>query len=445
MVRTKSYRLVYATCTTIKKVVKDIDGNLIQSISFSGQMHGLVALDKDNQVIRPAILWNDSRSEKETQQLNNVFGKKKLLKETGNIAFPGFTAPKLLWMKKNESDNFNRINIILLPKDYLAYKFSKVFATDVSDASGTLYFDVKNKRWSKKILNYLGISSNLLPQIYESNEQIGTIDNNIAKELNINLNTKIVIGGADNACSAFGNNIVNKGDCNISLGTSGTIFVVNDRYSCDTKNAIHSFRTCSQNYCLMSCILSCGVCLKWWKDNILKCDDFSIFNIENKDLGNNKVYFLPYLMGERSPYNDTKVRAMFYGMDLTTETKHLCQALLEGVAFALKDNLVILEQSCGKITSTTVSGGLCKNTSFLTILANVLNVKLNVLTIEEGASIGSALLASQSFLNEKDFNSLRAKLTQIKTTIEPTKELVNKYETCYKTFKKFYKAVKTFY
>ena len=225
----------------MKELTKDIDRSQVAGIGFGGQMHGLVTLDKDDNVIRPAILWNDGRTGEETEYLNTVIGKDKLSEYTANIAFAGFTAPKILWMQKNEPENFKKVVKIMLPKDYLAYRLSGSFCTDVSDASGMLLLDVKNRCWSKEMLEICGITEEQLPKLYESWEVVGTLKPEIAKELGFSEDVKVVAGAGDNAAAAVGTGTVGDGQCNISLGTSGTVFISSKNFGVDAHNALHSF------------------------------------------------------------------------------------------------------------------------------------------------------------------------------------------------------------
>ncbi len=292
----------YNAAVEILKTLSEGIEDEIKGISIAGQMHGLVMLDENDAVIRPAILWNDGRSEKQTAYLNNETGREFLLEKTGNIAFAGFTAPKLLWVYENEPENFAKAEKICLPKDYVAYMLSGVFATDTSDAAGTLYFDTEHRRWSKEMLSLLHIDESRLPKVYESSEAVGTLKKEFADKLGLSESVKIVIGAGDNAASAIGTGTVNDGDCNISLGTSGTVFVCSDKFNCDKKNAIHSFCSANGKYHYLACTLTAASCQKWWVEDILKTgydSDLSEYRCISD------VMFLPYLMGERSPVNDT--------------------------------------------------------------------------------------------------------------------------------------------
>lgn len=258
----------------LKELLKGQDKAAVKGISFGGQMHGLVALDKTDKVIRPAILWNDGRTEKQTAYLNEVVGKDKLSAYTGNIAFAGFTAPKILWMKENEPENFARIAKIMLLKDYLAYRLSGAFCTDFSDASGMLLLDVKNRRWSREMCEICGITERQLPKLYESYEVVGTLKREIAEELGLSAEVKIIAGAGDNAAAAVGTGVTGEGGCNISLGTSGTLFVSSEKYIEDKVNALHSFCHADGGWHLMGCILSAASCNAWWSDKILQTNDY---------------------------------------------------------------------------------------------------------------------------------------------------------------------------
>ena len=259
----------------IKELIADADKSQIAGISFGGQMHGLVVLDENDEVIRPAILWNDGRTTKETDYLNEVIGKDKLSKYTANIAFAGFTAPKILWLKEQEPENFAKINKIMLPKDYLAYVLSGVHCTDYSDASGMLLLDVEHKCWSKEMLEICNVKEEQLPTLYESYEVVGNVKPEIAEELGIPTSVKVIAGAGDNAAAAVGTGTVGEGRCNISLGTSGTIFISSKKFGVDEHNALHSFDHADGYYHLMGCMLSAASCNKWWMDEILKTKEYA--------------------------------------------------------------------------------------------------------------------------------------------------------------------------
>ena len=414
----------------------------VKGISFGGQMHGLVALDKHGEVIRPCILWNDGRTEKQTAYLNEVVGKQTLSELTGNIAFAGFTAPKLLWLKENEPDNFARIDKIMLPKDYLAYYLSGVVATDYSDASGTLLLDVKNKCWSQKMANVCGISLQNLPELHESYDVIGTIKHDIATRFGMSY-VKVVIGAGDNAAAAIGTGTVNDGDCNVSLGTSGTIFVCQNKFSVDRNNALHSFAHANGKWHLMGCILSAASCRKWWLEYILETCDYAIDEQQISNVDSGTVIFLPYLSGERSPHNDVNAKGAFVGLTATTTRAQMSRAVLEGVAFAIRDCYEVAKANGLQITSTNLCGGGARSATWQQIFADVLGIPVHILATEQGPSYGAAILAMVGCSVYRDVAEATEQIVSVKQTILPNPQNVAKYQKKYETFTKLYPLLKT--
>ena len=426
----------------IKELTAECDKENVAGISFGGQMHGLVALDENDEVIRPAILWNDGRTGEETDYLNQVIGKEKLSEYTANIAFAGFTAPKILWMKKHEPDNFAKIKKIMLPKDYLAYKLSGSFSTDVSDASGMLLMDVKNRCWSKEMLDICGITEEMLPKLYESFEVVGTLKREIAEALGLSADVKVIAGAGDNAAAAVGTGTVGEGMCNISLGTSGTIFISSKKFGVDEHNALHSFAHADGHYHLMGCMLSAASCNKWWNEEILKTKDFAAEQSRITKLGENQVFYLPYLMGERSPHNNPDARAMFIGMSMDTTREDMTQAVLEGVAFGQRDSLEVARSLGIQMERTKICGGGAKSPLWKKIIANVMNMKVDVIESEEGPALGGAMLAAVGCGEYEDVETIAKKLVKVIDTVEPEEELVAKYEERYQKFRKIYPTVK---
>ena len=433
------------TVEGIKELTAECEKSKVAGISFGGQMHGLVALDGEDRVIRPAILWNDGRTGEETDYLNEVIGKDKLSEHTANIAFAGFTAPKILWMKKHEPENFAKIRKIMLPKDFLAYKLSGVFCTDVSDASGMLLLDVKNRCWSKEMLDICGISEKQLPKLYEGFQAVGTLRPEIAEELGLSGQVKVIAGAGDNAAAAVGTGTVGEGMCNISLGTSGTVFISSKSFGVDENNALHSFAHADGNYHLMGCMLSAASCNKWWNEDILKTKDFAAEQAQITRLGENNVFYLPYLMGERSPHNNPDARAMFIGMSMDTTREDMTQAVLEGVAFALRDSLEVAKSLGIRIERTKICGGGAKSPLWKKMIANIMNLKVDVIESEEGPALGGAMLAAVGCGEYPDVETIAEKLVKVVDTVEPEDELVAKYEEKYQKFKKIYPAVKELY
>ncbi len=408
----------------------------ILGISFGGQMHGLVALDENDKVIRPCILWNDARTEEETRYLNEKIGKDVLSAETANIAFAGFTAPKLLWMKKNEPENFARIAKIMLPKDYAIYRLTGVHATDYSDASGMLLLDVKNKKWSKRMCEVCSVKESWLPKLFESYEVVGKPKPEYGLP-----NAVVTAGAGDNAAAAIGTGCIHNGECNVSLGTSGTVFIASDKFSVDKNNALHSFDHANGKYHLMGCILAAASCNKWWLEKVLQTTDYKEAYAGLK-LGENPVFFLPYMMGERSPHNDPFARSAFIGMRPDTSAKDMSLAILEGVSFALKDCLEIARDNGIEIKKATVCGGGAKNHLWMELLANILDVDVYCLENEQGPAYGAAILAMVGRGDYKDFDEASKAIIRKNLVASPDDKLREAYKRKYEIFRSLYPALK---
>ena len=425
-----------------RKIVKTLSQGVerdVKGISIGGQMHGLVILDERDNVIRPAILWNDGRTQKQTDYLNDVIGKERLSALTANIAFAGFTAPKILWMKENEPENFAKIAKIMLPKDYVAYILTGVHSCDYSDASGTLLLDVEHKCWSKDMCKICSVKEEWLPRLYESYEVTGKV----LKEFGLP-NAVFVAGAGDNAAAAIGTGTVKNGSCNISLGTSGTVFISGDTFSVDKKNALHAFAHANGKWHLMGCILSAASANKWWLEDILKTNDYA-GAIKDVSLGENSVYFLPYLMGERSPHNDVNARGAFLGMRANTTREEMNLAVLEGVAFALRDCVEVARSSGIIVSKTAICGGGAKSEVWKKIIANVLNAEVVSLETEQGPSYGAAILAMVGTGEYATVKEATDRIVKEKSSVLPEKDLTEKYEAKYQKFKKLYPCLKSWF
>ncbi len=430
------------TIAGMGELLEGFDAGQVAGISFGGQMHGLVILDAQDEVIRPAILWNDGRTSVENDYLNQVIGKERLSSYTANISFTGFTASKILWVKKNEPENFARIAKIMLPKDYLAYKLTGVHCTDVSDASGMLLFDVKNRCWSKEMCEICSVRQEQLAKVFESYETVGTVLPQLAAKLGLGEGVKVAAGAGDNAAAAVGTGTVGEGMCNISLGTSGTIFISSKQFGVDKNNALHAFAHADGHYHLMGCMLCAASCNKWWMDDILGTQDYQKEQEAITKLGDNHVYFLPYLMGERSPHNDPDARGTFIGMTMDTTRADMTQAVLEGVAFALRDSFEVAKSLGIRIERTKICGGGAKSLLWKKIIANVMNIKVDVIESEEGPGLGGAMLAAVACGEYASVEEAAQKIVRVVDTVEPEKELAEKYEARYQKFKQIYPAVR---
>ena len=426
----------------IPALLQGFDAAKVAGIGAGGQMHGLVALDEADQVIRPAILWNDGRTFREVDYLNDTIGRERLSALTANIAFAGFTAPKLLWMRRNEPENFRRIRRIMLPKDYINYKLTGVHCCDYSDASGMLLLDVQHKCWSREMLDICGITEEQMPRLYESFQCVGTLLPEVAAELGLPADVKVCAGAGDNAAAAVGTGVVGAGGCNISLGTSGTIFISSDKFGVDPHNGLHAFAHADGGYHLMGCMLSAASCNKWFMEDILGSDDYAGLQaqITPDKLGRSHVYFLPYLMGERSPINDTSARGTFIGMTMDTSRADMLQAVLEGVAFAIRDSFEVARSLGIAIPRSMICGGGSKSPLWRQMIADILGIPLDIPVTEQGPGYGGAMLAMVACGVFESVQQAADKLVRVKDTVQPDPERVALYEKRYQQFRQIYPA-----
>ena len=429
----------------IRELLDGMDPSSVNGIGIGGQMHGLVILDENDEVIRPAILWNDGRTVLETQYLNNTVGEDKIAEWTGNITFAGFTAPKILWVYNNEPENFRRIRRIMLPKDYLVFRLTGEFSCDHSDASGMLLLDVRNRCWSDEMLGICHVNREMLPMLHESFEVVGTVKKETAEYLGLSDGVKVVAGAGDNAAAAIGTGTTGEGKCNISLGTSGTVLISGNRFADLDNHALHSFAHADGGFHIMGCMLSAASCNKWWMDDILGDADYSKAQEKMTDLGSNKVFFLPYLMGERSPHNDPLVRSAFVGMSMDTTRTQMTQAVLEGVAYGIRDSLEIARSLGIDIRETCICGGGAKSPLWRKIIANVLNIKVRTPVNDEGPALGGAILAA---VGDGAYGSVAeacSAIVRYDSVIEPEEDIASLYSAGYGTYRELYPAMKDLY
>ena len=428
----------------LKELLDGADAKRVAGIGVGGQMHGLVILDENDAVIRPAILWNDGRTGEETAYLNTVIGKKRLSELTANIAFAGFTAPKILWLRKHEPENFGRIAKLMLPKDYINYRLTGVHACDYSDAGGMLLLDVAHKRWSPEMLEICGLKETQMPRLFESYAAIGTLRPELTAALGLPPEVRVVAGAGDNAAAAVGTGTVGEGGCNISLGTSGTIFISSKAFAVDPNNALHAFPHADGGWHLMGCILSAASCNKWFCEDILGTSDFAgeQAGIAPEALGRNHVFFLPYLMGERSPINDVFARATFTGITMDTKRADMVQAVLEGVAFAIRDCFEVARSLGIAIPRSRICGGGSASPLWRTVFANVLGIPLDRVKTEQGPGYGAAMLAMVGCGQFESVSAAADRLVEVADTTEPDPALTARYEAQYRKFRSIYPAMK---
>lgn len=426
----------------LKEIFQLVDKESIKGIGISGQMHGLVILGENKEVLYPVILWNDQRTVEESEYLNNEIGMDKLVEYTSNISFTGFTASKLLWIKKNEPKIFEKIRHIMLPKDYIGYMLTGKFYTDVSDASGTLFFDVKNRKWSKEMIDILGIKEEYLSKIFESHEIIGSLSKEIQDEFGINHDVKIAAGGGDNACGAIGAGVVDEDKILISLGTSGVVFIPQEKWSLPEKNSMHTFCDSSNKYHFMGVILSAASCLKWWIEEIQNGDYKKLLEeAESSPLGSKNLFFLPYLTGERTPHSDPFAKGCFIGLSAVHTKGDMTRAVIEGISFALYDSYSLIDGLRPEIIR--IIGGGAKAELTRKILTDIFNIKSEVLAIQEGPSYGAAILAMFGVENKKNMNEKLKEIIKVTDTLSPNLENHKEYIKRYRVYKRLYTALKS--
>ncbi len=444
--------------SSIKKLIEDsgVKSSDVKGIGLSGQMHGSVFLDKNYHLVRPAILWCDQRTYRECEEITTIIGKDNLIKNTCNPALTGFTAPKILWLKKNEPENFEKTKKILLPKDYIRFKLTGEFATEVSDASGTLLFDVRKRKWSDFVLSNLNIDKSLLPECYESIEVSGKISRIAAEQTGLKEGTPVVGGGGDQAAGGVGNGIVKEGIVSSVIGTSGVIFAFSEKPEIDPEGRLHTFcHAVPEKWFMMGVMLSAGGSFRWLRDTLCekeieiankKCaDPYDIMTEEASSIepGSEGLIFLPYLSGERTPYPDPYARGVFFGLSLRHTKAHLIRAVLEGVTFGLKDSLEIMKKNNIVIKQIRASGGGGKSSLWRQIQADAFNSSVVTINNDEGPAFGAALLASVGTGNFSSVPEACKETIKITSETIPIKENVEIYDKYYKLYRSLYPALKS--
>ncbi|MCE5285995.1 MAG: xylulokinase [Pelosinus sp.] len=435
-----------ATRDGIKEILENTDstGKNVQGIGLSGQMHGLVMLDQNNQILMPAILWCDQRTQAECDYINDKLGDK-LSEYTGNKALTGFTAPKILWVKRNYPKVYEQIRHVLLPKDYIRLKLTGEYATDVSDASGTLLFDVNKRQWSAEMLDFLALDKKVLPTCYESYEVTGKITKEAALATDLPLGVKVVGGGGDQACGAVGTGVVSPGIVSVALGTSGVVFACQENYAVDSLNRLHSFCHANGKWHVMGVMLSAASCLKWWVEEANRLDgkgyNFLLEGAEQIPAGSEGLVFLPYLMGERTPYSDPDARGSFIGLTMRHNRNHMTRAILEGVIFGLRDSLEIAYRQGVCVQRIRVSGGGAKSKLWRSILANVFGLPVDVVNSVEGPAFGAAILAAVGAGAFKSVEEACSVLIETVDIVEPDKAAQPKYQAMYGVYHSLYETL----
>jgi len=446
-----------AVKTSVKKLLDDsgIKSTEIKGIGLSGQMHGSVFLDKKYTVIRPAILWCDQRTFKECEEITNTFGKDVLIQNTCNPALTGFTAPKILWLRNNEPHFYEKVKKILLPKDYIRLKLTGEFATEVSDASGTLLFDVKERNWSDYILSGLDIDRDFLPECFESVEISGAISKEAAQETGLEAGTPVVGGAGDNAAGGIGNGVVEEGIISSILGTSGVIFAFANKPELDPMGRLHTFcHAVPGKWHMTGVTLSAGGSFRWLRDALCKGEmveaelqwldpyDMLTEKASGVEPGSGGLIFLPYLTGERAPYPDPHARGVFFGLNLQHTKDHIIRAVLEGVTFSLKDCLEIMKENNIVISRIVASGGGGKSSLWRQIQADVFNSPMVTINNDEGPAFGVALLAAVAAGVYNSVEEACKETIEITSETKPVAENVKIYEDYYHVYHSLYPSLK---
>ncbi|WP_425255224.1 xylulokinase [Mammaliicoccus sciuri] len=432
-----------ATIESLKYLLNKYGEQSISGISFSGQMHGLVVVDEKGESIRPAILWNDTRTSQEVENIKNAVGLKHLLNYTQNTVLEGFTLPKLIWLKNHEPENYNKIFKFMLPKDYVVYKLTGNIYTEPSDASGTILYNIKSEEWSEELLNTLRINPNICPKVIGSHEKSGVLVYKLKEQLNINVDINVYQGGADNACGALGSGITDESKQLVSIGTSGVALSIENDTNYQNDGSMHYFAHCvpNQKY-IMGVTLSAGYSLSWLKNLISKSDDFNVFleDFSQSKIGANGLLYTPYLLGERTPYNDAVVRGSFIGLDANTTQLDMKRSVIEGITYSINESIEIMKNNNITIQEIVSIGGGAKNREWLQIQADVFGVPIVTRTEEQGPAYGAAMLAAMGERWFKSFKNLNDAWIQYKEKIVPITEHINSYQTLFNIYKNVYTA-----
>ncbi|WP_134699668.1 xylulokinase [Ammoniphilus sp. YIM 78166] len=435
------------TTSAIRELVETFDGEVstIEGISFSGQMHGLVLLNRDNKVLRNAILWNDTRTTEQCRQIYDLVGKEKLLQITKNPALEGFTLPKLLWVKQYEPEILSQASVFMLPKDYLRYIMTGNIGSEYSDAAGTLLLNVAEKKWSEEICDLVGIDKNLCLPLVESTAFVGTITKEFSEATGLSATTKVFAGGADNACGAIGASILSEGKTLCSIGTSGVVLSYEEEKNRDFEGKVHYFNHSKENaYYTMGVTLAAGYSLNWFRDTFAKGEDFGTLldGLADVPIGANGLLFTPYLVGERTPHADSVIRGSFIGMDASHRRIEFARAVIEGITFSLRESIEIFRNS-GKTVDTIISiGGGAKNETWLQIQADVFNAKIIKLTNEQGAAMGAAMLAAYGCGWYPSLEECANQFVHYDKSFEPISSNVKKYNQLFELYKQVYTQTK---
>jgi xylulokinase len=433
-----------ATSKALRDVMAIIPGEEVAAIGLTGQMHGLTTLDAQGQPVRPAILWNDQRSGAQCEAITEKVGAKKLYQLIGSILQPGFTAPKLVWLRENEPEAYQRIAHILLPKDYIRYRLSGAFVTDVADGSGMSLVDIGKRQWSDEMLAACDIPREWLPELCESQDVCAYVSEAAAAETGLKAGTPIVGGAGDQPAAGVGNGIVSFGQCSLTVGTSGVAYAINDHYAPEPDGRLHTF--CGPmpgTWFHMGVMLSAAGCLRWLRDELMPNMSYAEINqhAESVPRGSLGLLFAPYLTGERNPHPDPLARGAFVGLTLRHGLPHLIRAVMEGVAFGMRDQLELLKMLGVNPSEAVVSGGAVNSPVWRQLITDIMGIPLYSVNTSEGSAFGAAILATVGVGEWADVPSACAQMVRKVDQIETDAAGVADYERLYPTFRGLYPAL----
>lgn len=442
----------------IRRVLKhaDVHPEDIVGIGVTGQMHSSVLLDKAGQVIRPPILWCDGRTTAECRQIeDDVGGRARLIELTGNPALEGFTAPKVIWLRNHERESYNRIHSIMLPKDYIRYRLTGQIGTDVSDAAGTLLFDVHSRQWSMPVVESLGLKSDWLPPIHDSAAVVGEVHRDAAVETGLRAGIPVIAGGADNTCGAIGAGVVKPGQALVSIGSSGVVFVASERPVLHPQGIVHTFaHSVPDVWYVMGVTLAAGLSLRWVRDELGNTErvasellgasayDLLSQQAEQAPAGAAGLYFLPYLSGERTPHVDANARGVWFGLSTIHRRSHLIRSVFEGITYSLRDSLDAIRSTGVQVDEARVIGGGAKNPFWHRLLADVLNIEVLRVRADEGPGFGAALLAGVGSGVFDDIVAAAQKTVVVKDSLRPNPAAARDYDERFAFYKELYPALR---
>ncbi|MBI4531004.1 MAG: xylulokinase [Candidatus Latescibacteria bacterium] len=446
------------TVSSIRRVLSEAgvnDSSSVMGVGLSGQMHSAVFLDAEDHVIRPAILWNDGRTTKQCQWITERAGRTNLERWVANPALEGFTAPKVIWLRDHEPENSSKLRTLLLPKDYIRFRLTGEKAMEVSDAAGTLLFDVRNRRWSSELLDCLGLPETILPPVYESVEVCGRITPAVAELTGLHAGTPVVGGGADNTCGATGTGIVKEGRVLSSIGTSGVVFAHSDDVKVDPKMRVHSFcHSIPHRWYLMGVTLSAGNSFRWFRDTLglaerqmeelTGIDAYALLTqeAERVEAGSEGLIFLPYLTGERTPHQDANARGVFFGLTGRHGRGHLIRAVLEGITYAMRDSFEIMRELGLRVDEIRATGGGAKSPFWLQLQADVYGAPVVTVDATEGPAFGAALMAAVGVGLFSDLVTAAETLVRVTSAAEPDEGRMAIYHDYYQVFRELYPRLK---